>query len=187
MSIEKIVDKILSEANEEAAEVLDKAKDEKANKLKEAKIKAKELIENAKVKGQEDSELLVSRRISVAELEVRKMKLQTKQQLILKCFDLALEKLANLKEEDYIELMVDAISQTGVSEGELILNKRDRDKVGEKIIERLDGKLTLSKENIDAKGGFVLRQGSVEINSTLERMVDSIKEEVTPKVVETLF
>jgi vacuolar-type H+-ATPase subunit E/Vma4 len=83
--------------------------------------------------------------------------------------------------------MVDAISQTGVSEGELILNKRDRDKVGKKIIERLNGKLTLSKENIDAKGGFVLRQGSVEINSTLERMVDSIKEEVTPEIVETLF
>ncbi|NLY70100.1 MAG: hypothetical protein GX076_00180 [Clostridiales bacterium] len=187
MSIEKIVEKILSEANQEAAKVLDRAKEEKANKLEEAKKKADQLIEDAKKRGKEDSELLVSRRISVAELEARKMKLQTKQQIIQKCFDLALEKLANLKEEDYINLMVDAISQTGVSEGELILNKRDRDKVGKKIIERLNGKLTLSKENIDAKGGFVLRQGSVEINSTLERMVDSIKEEVTPEIVETLF
>lgn len=186
MSIEKITEKILSEANDEASEVSKIAKQDKVNKLEDAKKKADKIKRDAEERGKRDAELLKSRKVSVAELEARKMKLQTKQQSISKCFDLALEKLVNMDEEEYIKLLVNTINQTGAEGGELILNKRDHDAVGDKVVAQLSG-ITLSKENIDAKGGFVLRKGAVEINSTLERMVNSLKEELTPQVVETLF
>jgi len=45
----------------------------------------------------------------------------------------------------------------------------------------------LSEDTIAAKGGFVLRKGSMEINSTLEVMVNGIRETAIPDVVKVLF
>ena len=40
---------------------------------------------------------------------------------------------------------------------------------------------------MNARGGFVLKAGAVEINSTLESMVYAVKESVTLAVLEALF
>ena len=192
MGIENITDKILSEANEEASRVLEKASKESHDKVQKAEQQAVVIRKDAETRGKEDSHLLKSRKVSVAELEARKMRLLAKQESISKSFDLALEKLANMDEAEYIKLLVKAISDTGVDSGELMLNQKDRDMVGQKVVGLVnDSKtsvgVTLSNETIDAKGGFVLKNGAVEINSTLETMVNSIRESVTPEVVKVLF
>ena len=184
MSIENILEKILSHANEEAEKTLEQAR-EKADQIrKEAQETGKRILEEAEKKGKEEAKLLKSRRISVAELEVRKMRLGAKQQAIAKAFD--------LEKEEYVPFLVKALKETGIDEAELLMNERDRDAVGQKVLDVVNdpekpARLTLSKDTIQAKGGFVLRRGLVEINSTLETLIDGVKEEVTPEVVEALF
>jgi hypothetical protein len=46
---------------------------------------------------------------------------------------------------------------------------------------------TLSEDTLSALGGFVLRIGRVELDSTLEMMVSSMREDVMPEVVSALF
>lgn len=187
MSIDKITDKILSEAREEAQKLLEKAQQESWDVLAKAKEHAEAISKDEEKKAKTDARLLMERKVSVAELEARKLRLAAKQQAIEKCFNQALDRLSNMNQLDYIKLIVKAVKDTGVTDGELILNQRDRDSVGAKVVELVGGSLTLSKDTINAKGGFVLRKGSVEINSTLETMVNAVKEEMTPQVVEILF
>jgi V/A-type H+-transporting ATPase subunit E len=92
----------------------------------------------------------------------------------------------------YVALLVKAVSEAGVNDGELLFNSKDRGSIGQKVVDEVNGnddkvKVTLSEDTIDAKGGFVLRKGSMEINATLETMVNAVKEAVTPEVVEALF
>ncbi|MDD2215448.1 MAG: V-type ATP synthase subunit E [Eubacteriales bacterium] len=192
MSIENILEKILSHANEEAEKTLEQAR-EKADQIrKEAQETGNRILDEAEKKGKEEAELLKSRRTSVAELEVRKMRLGAKQEAISKAFDLALSRISQLEKQEYVPFLVKALKETGVDEAELLMNKRDRDGVGQKVLDAVNDpekpvRLTLSKDTIQAKGGFVLRRGLVEINSTLETLIDGVKEEVTPEVVEALF
>lgn len=192
MSIENILEKILSHANEEAEKTLEQAW-EKADQIrKEAQETGNRILDEAEKKGKEEAELLKSRRTSVAELEVRKMRLGAKQEAISKAFDLALSRISQLEKQEYVPFLVKALKETGVDEAELLMNKRDRDGVGQKVLDAVNDpekpvRLTLSKDTIQAKGGFVLRRGLVEINSTLETLIDGVKEEVTPEVVEALF
>jgi vacuolar-type H+-ATPase subunit E/Vma4 len=51
----------------------------------------------------------------------------------------------------------------------------------------INGKLTLSKETIQAAGGFKLKSGDVEINSTLEIIFEMIRPACEGDVVKVLF
>lgn len=191
MSIEQITERIIAEAKEEADQLLAKADRERQAVLEKAGHQAEALRKEAAEKAKEDAKLVLERKVSVAELEARKLRLGAKQCAIVKSFDLALEKLASQDESSYIGLLVKSIKETGVSGGELLLNGRDRETIGKKVVDLVNGAgqsaLSLSTNTIDAKGGFVLRKGSVEINATLETMVNAIREEATPDVVTILF
>ena len=72
------------------------------------------------------------------------------------------------------------------------MNSKDRKAVGEKLVKAANkqlngGKLILSEQTIETKGGFVIKNEAFEINSTIEVMIDSVREEVTPDVMEVLF
>lgn len=192
MSIDNITGKILAEAEEQRNTVLKQAKHESREIIKDAEDKAQIIRNESELKAQDDAELMKNRRISVAELEVRKVRLGAKQAQITECFDTALDRLSNMDEADYIKFLSAAILNIGGTGGELLLNKKDWQNIGEKLVKKVNevggvGELTLSKDTINAKGGFVLRRGSMEINSTLETMVNGIRESIIPDVVKALY
>ncbi len=192
MSIENITGKILAEARDQSKQVLEEAGYKSRMIVEKATGQAEKIKKDFQEQAEEDARLLKSRRTSVAELEVRKMRLGAKQALISRSFDAALDQLTHMSEGDYLEFLASAISATGVVEGDLLLNAKDRKALGEKLVKKFNSmgkgaKLTLAEDTIDAKGGFVLRKGAVEINSTLETMVNGIRESATTDVVKALF
>ncbi|MFA6690959.1 MAG: V-type ATP synthase subunit E family protein [Saccharofermentanales bacterium] len=192
MSIENIIGKILAEAHDQSSQVREEADGKSCTIIEKAKVQAEKTRRDLAEQAKAEAQLLKSRRISVAELEARKMRLGAKQALISRCFAEALDQLAAMAEPDYLDFLVATILAAATDGGELLLNTRDREAIGEKLVKKVNstgkaGTLTLAKDTIDAKGGFILRQGSMEINSTLETMVSGICEVVTPDVVKVLF
>lgn len=192
MGIETITEKILAEANDDARRIYDKGKYDGRSAVYRIERLIKQKQSDLEEKTSADIENVKQRRNSVAQLEARKMRLAAKQEAIEACFDEAVDKLAGLPEADYIALLEKTIEKLDVQEGELLLNARDREKIGAKLLERLakseeTGKLVLSDETINAAGGFVLRSGTVEINSTLEVMVEAVRDNVMPDVIRSLF
>lgn len=192
MSIENITNKILAEAEEQRKLIIDEA-NEKIQKLMEnARSQKEAIVADYDKRARDDAELLKSRRISVAELEVRKIRLGEKQALISQCFEKALDRITNMDREKYIDLLFNKISALGLEGGELLLNSNDRKDIGDVLVKKINdsgksGELTLSPDTIDGRGGFVLRRGSMEINSTLETMINQVKEALSEEVVTKLF
>lgn len=192
MSIENMTATIINDAKlvkETSIKNAEKTMEEILNK---AKIEADEIIKKAAEKGVKDAESSKSRMISAAELQARKMILFAKQEAIQKSFDLALEKLKSMPEEKYLNYMAEEIIKLPVNEGTIILNQRDRDKIGEKLIKTVNEALNvqrykLSDKNINISGGFLLRSGNIEINNTFETLLDSIKDDLTSEVANALF
>lgn len=190
MSIENITQKILSEAKESAAAAVAEAQKQGQELIAKAQADAAELQKRAQQQAQTEHDVILQRRVSVAELEARKMRLAAKQEVISRSFDEAMDRLANLSESEYIAFLADGIGEVAQDGSQVLLNARDRDAVGEKVVAlvRAMGKnVTLSDETIRAKGGFILRCGAVELNATVETMIGAVREEVTPEVVQALF
>jgi len=192
MSIENITQKILAEANDAAKAILEKAEMQSSEIINEAKNKADEMLKNEISKSENDAEILKQRKVSAAQLQAKKMLLSAKQESINKSFQQAHNKLTQLPEEKYINFIIDEIMKSSISEGELILNEKDKKNIGEKIVkivgEKLkSNKIVLSNKTIDASGGFVLKSGNIEINSTFETIINSIKDELTFEVANVIF
>lgn len=192
MGIEYIIGGILGEAEEDARQVTERAEAEAGRIMEQAQRRARELAENALKKGAADAAMLKDRRISIAELEARKLRLGARQKAVAKCFDAVLEKLESMEEAEYIDFLGRRISGAARDGGVVLLNEKDRKTVGSRAValaNTLPGgeKVSLGEEAISARGGFVLRSGAVEINFTLEAMVASVREGVIPEVAAALF
>ncbi|MGB4439494.1 MAG: V-type ATP synthase subunit E family protein [Sedimentibacter sp.] len=192
MSIENITTNILSDADIVAEISLMNAEKTKQDIINNAKNEAESIKKTAAEKAEKEADNLKSRKVSSAELQGRKMMLSAKQEAIKKGFDAALNKLKKMSEDEYVSFLSDEIVKVPNCEGTVILNEQDREKIGEKLVravnDRLKGeKIALSNKTVQSSGGFVLKNGDIEINSTFETLLDSIKDELTFEVANALF
>ena len=175
-------DAILAQAEQQCAEIREgyerKAKDAYAEKIR------------AGVKANQDRLESMER---LAKMEGRKAILALKQDMVSESFDRAVGQLVNLPEDQYAALLARLAAQASVTGDEqIVLNARDRAAVGEKVAaaanERLGGgKLTLSDETGDFKGGLILRRGNIEANCTAELLVDLCRDEMAAELAGVLF
>ena len=78
----------------------------------------------------------------------------------------------------------------------MILNETDRTRVGRQVVEKanaaaadrgIPGSLTLSEATRPISGGLVLRQGDVEVNCTLDALLDQVRGTMDAEVAAILF
>ena len=174
MSVEKITARILQEAQDEAAALKAKAEAERAAMLQKAKDEAAMQTLTMQQKAQTDALLLKERRKSVAELEARKLRLSAKQEMIETAFDEAAEQLVHMDQEEYKKFLLSLLAPYYKQVGEIVLNERDKKNLERKLM-------------ADIKGGFILRQGCVSINASVEKLLEQVKKDITVQIAETLF
>ena len=175
-------DAILAQAEQQCAEI-------RAGSERKAKDAYAETI-RAGVKANQDRLESVER---LARMEGRKSVLALKQDMVSKSFDLAVDKLVDLPEEQYVALLAKLAAQASVTGDEqVVLTARDREKIGPAVVAaanaRLsDGKLTLSDEVGAFRGGLLLRRGSIEANCTVELLVELCRGDMAAELAKVLF
>ena len=196
-NLEKLSAKIIEDAKIKAETILKEAKDNEIlvieNKTKEAELAKKQMIEKAKVEA-----IMVSRRIiSNSQLKARNEKLVAMQKMIDKVFESALEKLMVMNDNEYLELIKKyLLSMPIAGDEEIILPGKYKSIVSDEYLSKINislktngkiGKLKLSSDNRDIKSGFVVLKNGIEINNTFESLVNSLRDELEPEIVNALF
>ena len=194
---EKIIEHIRSDAQAQADAILARAEQQCAQIRAEYDRKAKELYGDrirAGVKDCEDKNESMDR---IARMEARKGMLAVKQEMVSACFDKAREKITELPEDVYVDFLAKlACSSSVTGDEQIVLNARDREKVGAKAVDeanallKMAGKktgLTLADECGDFAGGLVLKRGNIEDNCTVELLIDLSRAEMSSKVAQVLF
>ena len=195
--IEKLVARILADAENECAAVK-KESDERCSAIKaDAEKKAQDEYWRLVREGVKDTEQRVQRMDRTARLEARKSVLNMKQETVSRAFELAKDKIAELPERDYVAFLAREAADAAVTgQEEVILCKRDRDNVGAKAVkaanELLAAKgmtalLTLSDTTREMAGGLVLKQGDIEVNCTVDTLLDLTRDELAARVADVLF
>jgi V/A-type H+-transporting ATPase subunit E len=102
-----------------------------------------------------------------------------------------------MQPEEYKELMTGLlIAAAESSDEEVVVAESDKDKISAELLEKVNqklrvggkkGKLTLSAENRNIPGGFVLRKGRKEINCSLQTIFATGRIELESEVAVILF
>lgn len=191
--IEKLTQQIRADAQVEIDALLADAKAQAdaitADYAQRAEAAAAEILRKGEAAAAQRKERL----ISMAVMEGRKDLLAAKQDMLAKAFDLALEKLCSLPDEDYVALLTKlAISASTSGKEQLIFSQKDRTRVGKAVVSAVNeavpnGRLTLSEQTRPIRGGFILSDGDIEVNCAFETLVRLLRSEISNEVANVLF
>ena len=195
--IEKITGRIEAEAKAKAAEISAeaeaKASEIRAENEKKAQEKYWELIRE----GTADCEAMIAREKRMAEMESKKEILALKQDMVSESFDKACDMIINLPENEYVSFMARMAADAAASGSEeIVFNERDKSVRGTAVVKAAnellaakgkEGKLTVADDTKNIMGGFVLRQGGIEINCSVETMVDLQRNDMASSLAAVLF
>ncbi len=197
--IEKITARIEADAKAEVAGILREA-EEKAAAIREqyktqAQAEAKAAAEEGKAAAKRQAERLES----AAQTDAKKRLLEAKQDGLDEAFSRAQKKLLGLGDGEYADLLARIAAQAARSgQEEIVLNDKDRKRVGSQVVDKANALLTasgrtgkaelkLSKETRDMAGGLTLRDGNVEVNCAFETQLRVLREEMAAQVAGILF
>ena len=133
--IEKITGQIAVDAQKEIDALLQQARDQAAQTAAGYEAQAASQSQAILERGEQEARRRKERLIDGARMEGRRAVLQTKQELVGRAFDLALEKLTGLPEEGYIALLARlaaAAARTGREQ--VILSQKDRSRYGKQVV-----------------------------------------------------
>ncbi len=188
---QKIIDKILSDAKHDAGEMLSealkKAEALVAAKQTEADAEYDLSVEEARKAGEE----VVRRRLTVADLEVKKLLLSAKKQAVDEAFEESLKKLLALPKEEYAALVESMIASAADDGDVVVISENDKNVLTkaffDKISAKIGKKLTLSDTFGNFKGGVMLLGKGVDKNLTFESELALLRDEVEPEVAKIMF
>lgn len=133
--IEKITARIETDAKAEAAEILREAEEKAAAIREQYKAQAQAEAKAAEAAGKEAARRQAERLESAAQMEAKKRLLAAKQACLNDAFDKAQEKLLALDEGEYAQLLAKmAVKASKTGKEEIILNARDRERVGPQVV-----------------------------------------------------
>ena len=122
--IQKEIDDLTAQAQAQAAEI-------GAGYDRQAQEQTQAILE----RGKRDAALRRERLGSVAQLEARKLTLSAKQEMVGRAFDLALQKLVDLPEADYIALLSRlAVEASRTGQEQVVFSQKDRARYGKQVV-----------------------------------------------------
>jgi V/A-type H+-transporting ATPase subunit E len=191
---EKVVTKILKEAEKKSKSIVDEARSDSEEVIKAASLQAERILKDAKELSAEKAREEKERVLASANLEIRKAMLEQKQKLMDEAFKSAVNHLRQKSKKEYVALIERLLVQsveTGAEE--VIVGKADKDIIDSKVIASANkklrdrGNLTLSKTVGSMTGGFILRRGKVDVNLSFDGLIELARESLESEVAKILF
>lgn len=173
------VNTALEEGGKSAALIIAKAKDEVALMLQKSHTDTTLMQDE-----------IIRRRITVANLEVRKLLLAAKKNALDDIFAEALRSICTLPKEDYLQIIIGMLA--AAEDGDTVkIAATDKDVITADFIASYAASkginISLDKDFAAIKGGIILCSGEVEKNLAIEVEFDALRERLEPQVAAKLF
>ncbi|ABX43432.1 V-type ATP synthase subunit E family protein [Lachnoclostridium phytofermentans] len=194
------LESIIKSIEEEAAIISKERILAAEKKVEELKEEAKKEEEKIKKDGEKERELLLhnsKKQADSAALVAKKNKiLAAKQKMIIEVILQAKESILSLPEEEYFDLILKLLAPFDLGQGgSLCFNQRDLNRLPSYFLETLDrrneeskdNKLTIAKEPVNITGGFLLEQGNITHNLSIEALFEEKRDQLLEPIASLLF
>ncbi|MCR4660673.1 MAG: hypothetical protein K5765_01575 [Clostridia bacterium] len=187
---ELIIQKIISDAETRAKSTREEGNNKAQEIIEEANQNAKLYKDNYMKDSALEREEIIRRRITVANLEVKKINLSAKKEVILKAFDATIKEVKK-DVKQYKELLTSLLKEA--QDGDTIqIAEADKDIIDNKWVidtakEKYNIKITVAKDFGQFSGGFMIIGKSSDKNVTLDLIIEELKEKYESKIADMLF
>ena len=195
MKAEQVVEKILSQAQQEAQAILDQARSRIQQRRADLQGSRQNYAQQTEEKAKTAGEDKLARMLAAARMDLQKKRLAAKVDLLNEVFEKARQKINALPEEAYLDLMSRLIMKAVQTGDEEVLVGGQETRINQKCIKQINqklgpgfkGNLRLSDEKADIDGGFILRRGNVRINASTGVLIEQMRQDLEIDLAAELF
>ena len=190
--LDNILRRIHEDAQREMEAMEQEAQAQREAILASGKAQAEEILTTGRQRNRADADSHKTRLVNAANMEARRLLLQTKQQYMDDCFAAARQQVSALSPAEYTDYLARWVANAAESgQEEVIFSSHDLEKLGKRVVAqanvlRKGAAFTLAGETREMEG-VVLRQGKVEINGTLDARFRGLRERLAGEVAQMLF
>jgi V/A-type H+-transporting ATPase subunit E len=200
-NVEKIISKITESAKAQADEIMAEGKNKAGKIIEDAKVRASDIRKNIKNEGKRKAEQEKKRIIADGTIKAKRKKLDAKEEVISKAFEMARAELDKVDKDKYEAFLVDIAKESCIDIGggniEILLRPEDKGilepELGgiSKEVSGATGKetsISISNDTID-EPGLVVRtdNGRVEVSNTFKSRMERMRSELRTEVAKVLF
>ena len=183
-----VPERILSDAKLEAERAVSAAQTSAEAKLAEAKKEADELIRLSSERARKEAEEIVSRRTTLAQVESRKIALSRKKAAIESVYVRTGEKLAALKEKDYLSL-IEKLLLKYAEKGETVDVSLHAPVSAEQVrsLRVVKEKALKVEKTAEISGGLIIRNDKFDKDLSFDSLLSSLKDGDENEIAKKLF
>lgn len=190
MALENIINRIIGDAEKKAQSFID-SQQEKADEIT---IEANKKIEAYRNKGEDKASNTAKSMNDVAdvivELEISKIELHKKRELIDKIFELALEKILKLPKAEYKKIILKNLDD--LRDGDvIILSEKEKGILLKKDIDEIAKKkgikVSLSSECNSNVAGIIINRKSTVLDFNIKTELENLKKEMESEILKGLY
>lgn len=179
-ALEKTVDKILNQSENELLVSLSQSLDDSKTTISNSLSSLEQEYDKILADGKKEADKLQKQIIGSAALEARNKQLLLVEESVEKVFTKAIEKLNDLvRNEDYTKLVTQLLDESvkGLGTSSIIIECNSKDKsVVQSILSKFPG-ATLSSNTINCLGGVIVKSkdGSMSFDNTIDARIERLK------------
>ncbi|OHB65135.1 MAG: hypothetical protein A2Y77_02505 [Planctomycetes bacterium RBG_13_62_9] len=195
MAAENVVEKILADARAEAEKIKKQAQERDAAEQAKLDEQLRQFNEQTQALAKKAAEDEKSHIVAAARMDIAKEYLAEKTGILREVFEQAQGRLQSMPDQEYLDLMTRLMVRAVETGDEEVLVGKDEARINHDFVSRVNqqlnaqgkGRLKLSAERAPIKGGFVLRQGRIKTNVSLDVLLDQARKDLEIELARELF
>jgi len=195
MEAQQVVEKILTDAETEAEKIKKQAEERQTAeqvRLDEQLAEYKKQTELLARKAAEDEKMHL---LAAARMSIAAEYLAEKRKIIDEVFQKARQRLLNLSDEKYKQLMTKLLTKTIETGDEQLIVDKNEKRIDREFIKQFNsklgtdrrGSLKLSDEKQDIQAGFILKRKKIKTNVSLDVILTQARKELEIELAKELF
>jgi len=195
MDVEKVTEKILTDARAEADTILQNAR--QAEQAERAKLQENLTCytKQTEVLAQKKTEETEAHLLSAARMQIAKQLLAEKRQILDKVFEQAAGQMKQLPDNEYTKLISKLLTEAVQTGDEEVIVDTNEKRIDQNFIQQMNaklepnikGNLRLSEERQDIGAGFILRRGKIKANASLDVLLNQARKDLEARLAGLLL
>jgi len=194
MSLNKVHARIIEKANLETYKIIEEVKADIDKEIENFRKDQELKFEEAKKKVFIDLGNTLKMKLDVERINLERADLIEKREILDALFRKVEEELLSINSDKYLKFLSSLLKRDiPAGKSTIFLNKNDLEAYGKKLSNFLKKELSKSREsiiseqNVDIKGGCIIKGGEVEINDSIEVILEDLKEKYEIEISKELF
>lgn len=187
---DKILNRISLDCDERISKIGAETDEKCAQIMAQAKLDADKISAEIADRAQSKVKQMQAASKSRCDLETRNAFLKRRREEIDKTYSEILNKMKNLPDEDYFELIYTFAKKLNGMSGVVLLNEKDMNRLPKDFLARLEKcgvKAELSKMPCDIESGFILKCGDIEENMDFSAILSEKRDAIEDFINQELF